>query len=82
LHNSNLPKYKTGFFSRFFLFLKKNKMKKIAIILVIVAIILGLYEQTKEKPNVIIEAVCIVVVMIAMMRLSSKTPSKNNEDDV
>jgi L-asparagine transporter-like permease len=57
-------------------------MKKIAIILVIVAIILGLYEQTKEKPNVIIEAVCIVVVMIAMMRLSSKTPSKNNEDDV
>lgn len=57
-------------------------MKKILIVLVIVAIILGLYEQTKEKPNVIVEAICIVVFMIAMMRLSSKTPSKNNDDDV
>lgn len=57
-------------------------MKKILVVLVIIAIILGLYEQTKEKPNVIVEAICIVVFMIAMMRLSSKTPSKNNDDDV
>lgn len=57
-------------------------MKKILIVLVILAIILGLYEQTKEKPNVIVEAICIVFFMIAMMRLSAKTPSKNNDEDI
>lgn len=55
-------------------------MKKIIGIVILLAVVIGLYEQTKAKPNVIVEAVCIVVFMIAMMRLSAKTPSKNLEE--
>lgn len=55
-------------------------MKKIIGIIILLAIIIGLYEQTKAKPNVIVEAVCIIVFMVAMMRLSAQTPSKNLEE--
>ena len=47
----------------------------------IVAIIVGSYEQTKEKPNVFIMIIAIVVFMYGMMKLSSKTPSKHTETD-
>ena len=43
------------------------------------AIVAGLFEQTKDKPNVYIEIVALVVFMYGMMRLSAKTPSKHIE---
>ena len=47
----------------------------------IIAILIALYEQTKETPNVYIIIVAIVIFMYGMIRLSAKTPSKNQEKD-
>jgi hypothetical protein len=60
-------------------------MKKIMIPLMVIAIGVALYEQTNEEKNVYVMVIAIVVFMMGMMRLSSKTPSKNQdkeEDDV
>jgi hypothetical protein len=60
-------------------------MKKIMIPLMVSAIGVALYEQTNEEKNVYVMVIAIVVFMMGMMRLSSKTPSKNQdkeEDDV
>ena len=57
-------------------------MKKLILPVMIVAIIVGLYEQTKEKPNVYILAIAVVIFMYGMMRLSAKTPSKYSETKV
>ena len=54
-------------------------MKKILIPIMIVAIIFALYEQSKNNPNVYIMIFSLVVFMFGMMRLSAKTPSKNQE---
>ena len=60
-------------------------MKKLVIPFTLVAIIVGLYEQSKEKPNVYVLCITIVIFMYGIMKLSAKTPSKNqeekNEDD-
>lgn len=49
------------------------------------AILAGLYEQSKERPNIYIQIVALVVFMYGMMQLSAKTPSKHiepeNEDE-
>ena len=55
-------------------------MKKLVIPFTLVAIIVGLYEQSKEKPNVYILCVAIAIFMYGIMRLSAKTPSKNQEE--
>lgn len=47
----------------------------------IVAIGIGLYEQSKETPNRYIMIIAIVIFMYGMMRLSAKTPSKHSETD-
>lgn len=60
-------------------------MKKIIILLMIIAIGVALYEQSSSEKNVYIMVIAFVVFMIGMMKLSSKTPSKNQdkeEDDV
>ena len=44
----------------------------------IVAIIIGLYEQTKAKPNIYILIITIVVFMYGMMQLSAKTLHNDN----
>ncbi|WP_343623728.1 hypothetical protein [Flavobacterium lindanitolerans] len=47
--------------------------------------VFALYEQSKEKPNLYIMIVAIVIFMYGMMRLMAKVPSKNqdnSEDDV
>jgi uncharacterized membrane protein YiaA len=54
-------------------------MKKLLLPIMLIAIIVGLYEQTNEKPNLYILSIAIVVFMFGMMQLSSKTPSKNSE---
>jgi uncharacterized membrane protein len=55
-------------------------MKKLALPFVIVAIIIGIYEQSKEKPNLYIVIAVIVVFMYGMMKLSAKTPSKHQDE--
>jgi len=60
-------------------------MKKIIILIMALAIGIAFYEQTSADKNVYIMVVAIVIFMMGMMRLSSKTPSKNqdnNEDNV
>ncbi len=48
-------------------------MKKIIYPIMVVAIIVGLIEQSKTKPNIFILIVAIVVFMYGMMQLSAKT---------
>ncbi len=47
----------------------------------IVAIILAIYEQSKADKNVYIMIIAIVIFMFGMMRLSAKTPSKNQDKE-
>jgi hypothetical protein len=60
-------------------------MKKIVLLIMAIAIGVAFYEQTAADKNVYITVIAVVIFMMGMMRLSSKTPSKNqdnNEDDV
>ena len=60
-------------------------MKKVLLPIMIIAILVAFYEQSLEKKNVYIQVISIVVFMFGMMKLSAKTPSKNQEkeeDDV
>lgn len=45
------------------------------------AIGVALYEQTSSDKNVYVMVSAIVIFMMGMMRLSSKTPSKNQDKD-
>lgn len=56
-------------------------MKKIVIPILILAILVVLYEQRSAQKNVYIMVIAIVIFMFGMMRLSSKTPSKNQEKE-
>ena len=56
-------------------------MKKILIPMMIVAIIIAFYEQSKADKNIYVIAIAIVIFMYGMMRLSAKTPSKNQEKE-
>jgi uncharacterized membrane protein YfhO len=60
-------------------------MQKFIILIMVLAIGVAFYEQTTADKNIYIMVIAIVIFMMGMMRLSSKTPSKNqdnNEDDV
>ncbi len=60
-------------------------MKKIMIPMILGAFLIAFYEQQKANSNVYVTVGAIAVFMYGMMRLSAKTPSKNqdkNEDDV
>ena len=56
-------------------------MKKIIILLMVLAIGVALYEQSNPDKNVYIMVIAIVVFMMGMMKLSSKTPSKNQDKE-
>lgn len=45
------------------------------------AIVAGLFEQSKERPNIYIQIVALVIFMYGMMQLSAKTPSKHSEPE-
>ena len=60
---------------------ENEKMKKIVILLMVLAIGVALYEQTSPEKNIYVMVITIVVFMMGMMRLSSKTPSKNQEKE-
>ena len=55
-------------------------MKKLFIPIMIIAIGIALYEQSKNSPNIYIMIVAIVLFMYGMMRLTAKVPSKNEEN--
>lgn len=46
-----------------------------------IAILVAFYEQSLEKKNVYISVIAIVVFMFGMMKLSARTPSKNQEKE-
>ncbi len=47
----------------------------------LIAIVVAFYEQTSAEKNVYVTVVAMAVFMFGMMRLSAKTPSKNQEKD-
>ncbi len=56
-------------------------MKKLVFPFMIVAIIVGFYEQTKAKPNVFILVIAVAIFMYGVMQLSAKVPSKHSETE-
>ena len=56
-------------------------MKKLLIPMMVIAILIALYEQSMEDKNVYIMVIAIVIFMYGMLRLSAKTPSKNQEKE-
>ena len=69
--------------SKSLVFLKTENvvMKKFTILLMVLAIGVALYEQTSADKNVYVMVVAIVIFMMGMMKLSSKTPSKNQDKE-
>jgi lipoprotein signal peptidase len=64
---------------------ENEMMKKFIILIMVLAIGVAFYEQSSADKNVYVMVIAVVIFMMGMMRLSSKTPSKNednNEDDV
>ncbi len=56
-------------------------MWKIIYILGVLAAIVAFYQMKTAKPDVILVSVCVVIFMVAMMKLSSRTKSKNIDDE-
>jgi hypothetical protein len=56
-------------------------MKKVLIPIMIVAILVAFYQQVTAEKNVYIMVIAITVFMFGMMRLSAKTPSKNQDKE-
>jgi hypothetical protein len=56
-------------------------MKRLMILIMVIAIGVALYEQAKPEKNVYLMVIAIVIFMYGMMRLSAKTPSKNQEKE-
>ena len=56
-------------------------MKKLLIPITILAILAAFYIPKNGKLNLIFTAIAVVIFMFGMMKLSAKTPSKNQEDD-
>ncbi|WP_417985910.1 hypothetical protein [Flavobacterium sp. XS2P39] len=56
-------------------------MKKIIIPIMVIAIMIAFYEQVSAEKNVYIMVIAIVIFMMGMMRLSAKTPSKNQDKE-
>jgi arginine exporter protein ArgO len=54
-------------------------MKKIMIPMMLVAFLIAFYEQQKTTSNVYITVGAVAIFMYGMMRLSAKTPSKNQD---
>ena len=56
-------------------------MKKIFMLLIVAAFFVAFYNQGQEKPNLFITVIAVVVFMFGMLKLSSKVPSKNTEEE-
>ncbi len=51
------------------------------ILIMAVAIGVAFYEQSKPEKNVYLMVIALIVFMYGMMRLSAKTPSKNQDKE-
>jgi hypothetical protein len=47
----------------------------------IIAILVAFYEQSSTDKNVYVTVIAIAVFMLGMMKLSAKTPSKNQDKE-
>ncbi len=56
-------------------------MKQLMILIMAIAIGIALYEQSKPEKNVYLMVMALIVFMYGMMRLSAKTPSKNQDKE-
>jgi hypothetical protein len=56
-------------------------MRKLMIPIIIIALLLAIYEQSKEHPNVFITAAAVLVFMFGIMRLSAKIPGRKSKED-
>lgn len=56
-------------------------MKKFSLLIMIIALLIAFYEEQKAEKNVYIVVIATGVFMFGMMRLSSKTPSKNQDKE-
>ena len=61
--------------------IKFISMKILISIVMVAAILIAFYEQSQEKSNPYIMIIAFVLFMFGMMRLSSKTPSKNQPEE-
>ena len=55
-------------------------MKKLVLPIMFVAIVVGLFEQTKDKPNIYILIISIIAFMYGMTQLSAKTLHHTNHE--
>jgi len=56
-------------------------MKKFSLPIMIIAVLIAFYEVQKAEKNVYLLAIAIGIFMFGMMRLSAKTPSKNQDKE-
>jgi uncharacterized membrane protein YoaK (UPF0700 family) len=56
-------------------------MKQLMFLIMVVAIGVAFYEQSKPEKNVYLMVMALVVFMYGMMKLSAKTPSKNQDKE-
>ena len=56
-------------------------MKKVFLLIMVLAIAVGIYEQAQDQPNVFRLIAAMVLLMFGLMKLSDKIPSKESEND-
>jgi threonine/homoserine/homoserine lactone efflux protein len=56
-------------------------MKKVFLLIMVLAIVVGIYEQAQDQPNVFKLIAAMVLLMFGLMKLSEKIPSKDSEND-
>lgn len=56
-------------------------MKKFSLPIMIIAVLIAFYEVQKSEKNVYLLAIATGIFMFGMMRLSAKTPSKNQDKE-
>jgi NADH:ubiquinone oxidoreductase subunit H len=56
-------------------------MKKLLIPMMVISICVAFYEQSKSDKNIFVVVISVAIFMIGMMKLSAKTPSKNQENE-
>ncbi len=61
--------------------LQISTMKKVFLLIMVLAIAVGLYEQTQDQPNVFKIIAAMVLLMFGLMKLSEKLPSKDSDND-
>ena len=56
-------------------------MKKVFLLIMVLAIGVGIYEQAQDQPNVFKLIAAMVLLMFGLMKLSEKIPSKESDND-